>query len=196
MAQYKAMAPGIEVNGETVLSVVTGMGVFANTARSILSSNGIVDPKPGQWYPQQAWLDAFHQISLQVGPAVLYQIGKSIPTSAQFPPQISDIESALAAIDIAYHMNHRKNGTPLLDARTGTLHEGIGHYAVAISQRGEQRARMVCDNPYPCEFDRGIIDAMAKRFKPASSAQVRVEHDESGPCRKKGAEACHYTVTW
>jgi len=37
----------------------------------------------------------------------LFAIGKAIPESAIFPPEIQGLEMGLSAIDIAYHMNHR-----------------------------------------------------------------------------------------
>ncbi len=179
MAQFKAYSQDVEVNGQTVLSVVDGMGSFTLSANQILSQNGISDPKPGQWYLQQNWLNAFKEISEKLGPKTLLQIGKKIPENADFPPQIDDIDKGLAAIDMAYHMNHR-NGE-------------IGTYG--FEKTGPKSAKMVCTNPYPCEFDRGIILAMANRFAP-QDAYVKVEHDDSQPCRKKGDESCTYLVTW
>jgi hypothetical protein len=48
-------------------------------------------------------------------------IGKSIPENAQFPPEINSIEAGLQAIDVAYHMNHRIDGKPLFDPKTGKM---------------------------------------------------------------------------
>lgn len=179
MAQFKAYSPNVEVNGQTVLSIVDGMGSFTMSANQILSQNGIINPTPGQWYSQQNWLNAFKEISEKLGPKTLLSIGKKIPENADFPPQIDDIEKALSAIDVAYHMNHR-NGE-------------IGHYH--YSKTGPNNAKLVCNNPYPCEFDRGIILAMAQRFA-TDGAHVSVVHDENQPCRKKGDESCTYLVTW
>ncbi len=180
MAQFKAFAPGVSVNGETVLSVVAGMGGFKAQALKILASKGIADPQPGQWYSQQAWLDSFKEISEKIGAKVLFEIGKKIPENAQWPPEIDNIEKALPSIDMAYHMNH-KDGE-------------IGHYN--FKQTGEKNGVMVCQNPYPCEFDRGIVTSVARKFKPASSAFVTVKHDDSAPCRSKGADSCTYQITW
>jgi hypothetical protein len=179
MAQFKAMAPGVEVNGETVLSVVAGMGVFAEKGKTILSKAGIQNPMPGMWYPQQAWLDAFRIIAETVGPKTLTTIGSKIPESAKFPPSIDSIEKALAAIDMAYHMNHRKGE--------------IGKYGFELA--GPTSAIMVCKNPYPCEFDLGIILSMARRFKPVGSMPT-VDHVAGKPCRKQGADSCTYKVAW
>jgi len=180
MAQFKALAKGVEVNGETVLSVVNGTGVYRKKAIEILSKNGIMDPQPGQWYSQQAWLDSFKEISETIGAKTLFAIGKAIPENAKFPPEINTIEKALSAIDVAYHMNH-KGGE-------------IGHYK--FEPVSKNSGKMVCNNPYPCEFDMGIIDAMSQKFKPEDSIMVFVEQDNSKPCRKAGADTCTYTITW
>jgi len=185
----------IEVNGETVLSVVDGMGIFKNRALDILSKHGISQPEPGKWYPAHVWLDSFKTISEMIGTATLFLIGKKIPENAQFPPDIDDIEKALQAIDVAYHMNHRINGLEMFNPKTGKMTEGIGHYK--FEKAGDKKARMICDKvPYPCDFDKGIIEAMAKRFKPAGSPFAKVVHDDSVPCRKKGADSCTYYVEW
>jgi hypothetical protein len=176
---YKAIDPKVEVNGETVLSVVDGC-VDREFAVQALERSGITHPKPGQWYPQQAWLNAFKAIGEKMGDATLNVIGRRIPENAQFPPQINDLQKALSAIDMAYHMNHR--------------HGEIGHYT--LKDFGEKSAHMVCNNPYPCAFDRGIIDTMANRFKPAGVDFVKVRHSATGPCRSKGGELCEYEISW
>lgn len=194
MAQFKAFAPDVEVAGAAVLSVLDGMGSYKSLALKLLSDVGIVNPRPGFWYPQQAWLDAFRKIHDSVGESVLFAIGTKIPSNAKFPREIDGIEKALASIDVAYHMNHRIDQTPLFDPATGTMLEGIGHYG--YEKTDEKRVKMVCGNPYPCDLDQGIIDAMARSFKPSGSLFIKVKHDDDEPCRKKGADACTYWVTW
>ena len=78
MTQFKAFNKDVEVNGETVLSVVAGMGTFKSTALKILKENGIDEPKPGEWYSQQNWLNAFKEISEKIGEHTLHQIGMAI----------------------------------------------------------------------------------------------------------------------
>ena len=180
MAQFKAFAPSVEVNGETVLSVVNGMGIYKKQSIEFLEKNGINNPQPGQWYSQQAWLNAFKEISETIGPKTLFAIGKAIPENAKFPPEIDSIEKGLSAIDVAYHMNHRGGE--------------IGHYK--FESTGYNSGKMVCKNPYPCEFDKGIIESMAQKFKPKDSIMAFVEHDNSQPCRKKGADSCTYLISW
>jgi hypothetical protein len=194
MAQFEAFDSRVEVNGQTVMAVVDGMQGFGGTALRILGKWGIAKPDAeGIWYPQQAWLNAFREISSSIGTTTLLAIGRRIPENAAFPPEIDDIETALAAIDVAYHMNHRIGEQPLFDPSTGTMSEGIGHYG--FKRTDVREAVMCCNNPYPCDFDRGIIEAMARRFRPDDSARVYVEHLE-GECRKDGGESCTYRVRW
>jgi hypothetical protein len=180
MAQFQAFAEGVEVNGETVLSVLNGMLGSREIARGILAKHGIADPQPGQWYPQQAWLDAFKDIADQVGVTALLEIGKTIPESAQWPPGTDSIEKAMALIDVAYHMNHRGGE--------------IGHYQ--FKDRGDRAGAMICHNPYPCNFDWGLVGAVANKFKPKDVAVVSVKHDDSQPCREKGGDACTFLIRW
>ncbi|MGD0659802.1 MAG: hypothetical protein ABSD38_17225 [Syntrophorhabdales bacterium] len=194
MAQFKAFSQGVEVYGQTVLSLVAGMSAmpsFKATALRILSVNGIDDPKPDQWYSQQAWLNAFKEIAEKVGALTLHSIGKKIPENAQWPPSVNSLETALASIDVAYHMNHRLNGKVMFDPATGKMTEGIGHYG--FEKLGEKKAKMVCKNPYPSDFDRGLIEAAAKKFAP-SGAFVTVAVTDDG--RKSGGDSSTYSVEW
>ena len=182
MAEFKAFSSDVEVNGETVLSVVNAMTGFEEYALNILAENGIKNPEPGKWYKQQNWLDAFKQISLKVGEKTLFNIGKAIPDNAQFPPEIDNIEKALSSIDVAYHMNHRGGE--------------IGYYKLLEFYPGKKQATMECKNPYPSHFDKGIIISMARKFKPEESTSVDVVLDESKPTRMKGSDSCTYIIKW
>ncbi|MFH1416036.1 MAG: hypothetical protein ABIH89_08155 [Elusimicrobiota bacterium] len=179
MVEFIGFSEGVEVNGQTVMSIVDGMGVFKETAYRILKDNGIDDPEPGMWYSQQSWLDAFKTISENVGENTLYQVGKKIPANADWPPGIKTIHEALDSVNKAYHMNHRGGE--------------IGYYR--YEKTGENSGKMICCNPYPCDFDRGIIEAVAVKFRPAGSF-IRVEHTDNEKCRKKGQEICVYNVSW
>lgn len=97
---------------------------------------------------------------------------------AQFKAFSPNVE-VNAQIDVAYHMNHRGGE--------------IGNYE--YQKTGERSALMICCNPYPCDFDRGIIESMIRRFKPKDSLMPMVDHNQD-ICRKKGDELCKYIVTW
>ena len=179
MALFKAYDPKVEVNGETVLSVIDGLGSFQQIAMNILKESGIENPTAGQWYLQQSWLDCFKTISEKLGPATLEKIGETIPRNAKWPPMVNSIDTALGSIDMAYHMNHR-NGE-------------IGKYQ--FKKTGETAAEILCTNPYPDPFDHGIISSAAKKFaKPGEKVVVKI--NEKVPTRTKGAESTLFIVTW
>ena len=78
MVQFIAFAPGVEVNGQTVLSVVEGMSMVKKLAREILENNGLVNVQPERWYSQQGWLDSFKAIASRVGGKEKFQVNIAI----------------------------------------------------------------------------------------------------------------------
>jgi hypothetical protein len=181
LAEFRVLDANAEVNGESILALVDGMGSFRETALKILAQQGITDLQPGEWYAQQSLLDALGVISEKLGADALYNIGLKIPDNAQFPSDIDSLDRALNVLDNAYHMNHR--------------YGEIGHYQ--LNNVGDFGFEMVCENPYPCDFDRGILAALCSRYKPkGSGATATVIHDDLKPCRKNGASSCTYRVTW
>ena len=179
MVLFKAYDPKVEVNGETVLSVIAGVGAFKAQGIKILKDNGINNPKPGKWYSQQAWLDSFKTISEKLGNGTLKMIGKSIPKNAKWPAQIDSVKKALTSIDVAYHMNHRKGE--------------IGHYK--YESTSPKSGRMICNNPYPDAFDLGIIESVGEIFAKKGEF-ISVKQDEKAPNRSKGADSTTYLITW
>lgn len=197
--QFKSFEKGIEVNGQTVYAIVDGFKLIKSIPFKHLKAVGIGEDagdgniriNPSTWYSQESWLKAFEAISKDVGDSVLYQIGLAIPKNAKFPSWVVDIDTAIKSIDIAYHINHRKNGKEMFDPATGKLTEGIGHYGYKRIA-GQNKIISVCENPYPCDFDKGIVTTMAQKFQPAA----KVQHDDSKPCRKKGQRSCAYIISW
>lgn len=197
--QFRPFEDGIEVSGDSLGAIVDGFKNYPSVAMKCLSKFGLVKSEPGKppvvdrsgWYPLKDWLLAYEGIANEIGYNSLYGIGRSIPENAVFPPHINDVFSAVSSIDVAYHLNHRKDGAVMFDMQTGMMLEGIGHYK-AEGFPDENRIVCVCENPYPCDFDRGIISAMASRFEPGS----KTVHDNDAPCRKKGADSCTYIVWW
>ena len=196
--QFKAFEPGIDVHGSSVDAFVEAFKLFPSVILKRLVSNGIgttnakgdVTIDRDSWYPQVSWLSAFEGIASTVGHRALFQIGQGVPKHAIFPPSVTDIRSGLAALDVAYHMNHRKGSRSMFDPATGQKMKGIGSYGTSDS--GPRKITAVCENPYPCDFDRGILSAVATRFE----RTARVTHDDAAPCRKTGANSCTYHISW
>ncbi|MFX1296261.1 MAG: hypothetical protein ACFFD2_15600 [Promethearchaeota archaeon] len=194
MVEFKSLSPNVEVNGQTILSFVDGLGAIKAFAYRILEDNGINNIKNEGWYPQQSWLNAFKVISEKAGSNTLYGIGTKIPENAKWPPGIDSIESAVNSIDIAYHMNHRINKQIMFNPATREMKEGIGHYSA--KKVSEKVIKVVCDNPYPCDFDIGIITSVANKFKSDKVSFINVKHEDPQKCRKKEHNSCIYLVTW
>ncbi|MCD4685163.1 MAG: hypothetical protein K8S97_04420 [Anaerolineae bacterium] len=176
MVEFVAFDPQVEVKGAALLATLAGVDIDVTP---ILERHGITDVSTDHWYPQQAWLDVLKNISHlpALGTLGLVSIGMRIPENADWPEGIDSIEAALNSIDVAYQMNHR-NGA-------------IGSYrAERIS---DSLIRVTCENPYPSDFDYGIVYGVIKCFVPDES-QFTVERAES-PNRQAGDDACVYNVT-
>ncbi|BCY19494.1 hypothetical protein hrd7_33430 (plasmid) [Leptolinea sp. HRD-7] len=194
MTQSITQTDGVEVNGETVVAVLDGMGNFREKGREILANNGILAPEAGRWYKMQSLVDALNQIAGSFRPITLTSIGRRLPDLIRFPVGINDIHQALFSMDITYHLNHRKNGKILYDNSARKVLDGIGHYYYKYT--GPSSAVIVCTSPYPCDYDRGLIDATALRFKPFAVGDIHVTHEASDHCRKNGDDFCAFKVEW
>jgi hypothetical protein len=144
-----------------------------------------------RWFPLDRWIALEHALAAEVGPNTAYTVGKKIPEFAKLPPDVQDLKAVLGAIDVAYHLAHRRKGDGrLFDVATGTMLEGIGHYRFEPSSNAGE-VRVVCDDPYPCDVDRGLIGGFSARFEP-----LAIVTHEAGSCRKNGDASCTYLVTW
>ncbi len=184
MAQFIPFDENVEVNGQTILSVVNGVSpTFRNKIKKVLTKNGIIAPTPSNWYLQKNWLLAFKEIYDTIGSNTLFSIGKSILDNADFPDEIDNLEKALLSIDVAYKMNHRGGK--------------IGYYNLVYFDETDRTAQIECKNPYPCFFDKGIIIAIVRRFKPEDSIIHKVNLAKDKPSRlEKGEDTSWYNISW
>lgn len=197
--QFKVFEQGIEASGASIGAFVQAFKLFPSVVLKRLTKYGVgkvvgrhdIEVDPNAWYPQESWLAAWEEIANEVGPRACYQIGRQLPKHAVFPPTVTDIYSGIASVDVAYHLNHRKYGKVMFDMATGKKMSGIGNYGYQPVP-GERKIISACDNPYPCDFDRGILTEIATRFE----RMARVNHDDQAPCRKNGANACTYVISW
>ena len=171
--------PQVEVNGLIVQAVVEVMGAFRSVALRILEKNGITDPKADNWYPLHSWLSSFDTIVRDVGPNTLHQIGRHVAMSGEVPTELKSLHEVFGSLDETYYAQHRGGGD-------------IGHYHYIGT--GERSGTMVCTTPYPSEFDRGVITALAERFEPVSLVDVRL--DQSTEARTAGGLSCTYLIKW
>lgn len=178
MPEFIAIEPDVEVKGAAVLATLHGIN--KEHIMPVAERYGLSTAQADGWYLQQCWLDVLREIAHGAcgGSLDLVSVGMEIPTSADWPPDVNNMEAALFSIDVAYHLNHRKGQ--------------IGHYkAVTIDST---HIDMICDNPYPCDFDYGIIFGTLRRWRNAD-VPFKLTHDPA-QCRKRGDAACTYHVSW
>jgi len=178
MAEFVVFDPKAEVSGASILVYIAAMGeaVIPIMERHL----GTTEFKPDLWFPLQANLDVFREISQPSYNAVfdLVKIGINGARIAEVPPEVNSIPSVLQSLDVAYHLFHR-NGE-------------IGYYRTEI--KDQNQIDLICRNPYPCDVDYGLIYGFVQRFCPEGMT-FTVRHAE-GECRKNGGETCIYHVEW
>ncbi|MEL6271313.1 MAG: hypothetical protein AAFV33_09140 [Chloroflexota bacterium] len=176
MAEYVSFEPGVEVWGQSAQGVLIALG---EDAIPILEKYGLHPIDPNGWYNQQNFLNAYREIA-KSNFLNLVAVGMQVPDLAGLPPEIQTIDDALNALNVAYQMHHRGGK--------------IGEYA--YERTGERAAKMVARNPYPSDFDYGIIYRMVQKFRPSDSDHIIVELDPQAPTRKNGADSCTYLIEW
>ncbi|WP_241759155.1 hypothetical protein [Pyxidicoccus parkwayensis] len=189
---------GLSVSGSSTISIIDAVKGFSVLVEELMStmkittrnSEGKPVVDPAAWYPLEDYMPVYKKIESLLGGRGLEKVGSTIPQFADMPANIRDIHSALASIDVAYHMNHRLDGKPMFNPATGEMVEGIGHVGYQPVD-GKNEIHLVCDDMYPCRFNIGLIRGMAQRFQP----QAELTHDPQ-KCRLKGAATCTYVVTW
>jgi hypothetical protein len=188
----------VEVMGVNVQMLLETFGPFRSVASRILLAHGmgkrtpegLAEFVPDAWYPLDSNLGALADI-MKEGAAILYNAGLSIPKHFPLPPTIVDARSALQGTDVAYHMGHRYKRQPMFNPATGEMVDGgIGHYLCQLGP-GKNQAMMICDNPYPCPLDKGIVTGFTRRF----GKLVTVDHEPT-QCRMRGDKSCTYVVSW
>jgi hypothetical protein len=179
MAEYVALSPDVEVLGQSALAVIHAINTIGAKGIDILKKYNMYPIEPDRWYNQQDYLNVYEEIN-DLNLMNMVAIGMRVPDEAEFPPDIQTVEDALKLLDVAYKMNHRGGD--------------IGEYA--YERTGERSAKLVCRNPYPSDFDYGLIYRLVQKYRPDDSEVILVELDFNAPSRKDGADSCTYRVQW
>lgn len=184
-----------EVSGRVVMGILNAFGQFKALGSQLLLSDGVgrkgedglVVLEPDSWYPMEAHLRALAKANEQMGDSVLHQIGVSVARAA-WMPSITNLQTLAETLDVGYHMNHRRFGRPMWDPVTKHMRDGIGHYK--YTEAGAHKVQIEASNPYPCAFDKGLLFGALRMLNVAGA----ILHDDSLPCRRRGAAACHYII--
>ncbi len=165
----------VQIIGQTILSIKKAFLSDKLATKFIVKAVG-EDIDPTKFYPARAFLQALRDIGTKMSPTVLKKVGAMIIESAKWPPGVDSFEDGLQSISVAYKMNHRPNDVNV-----------IGDYI--YEKKDDKSWTLTCTNPYPCDFDEGIIKGVAKAF----NAHVNVKH-AVGDCRKNGNRKCVYLI--
>lgn len=163
--RYRSFDPNATINGESIRSVLAAFQL-PQLGRELLERHGLpAAPLAGHWYPMQAWLDVLTELEERYGSQTVYQAGLQVVDNSVWPPDLTDLRTALDALHTAYTANvHGQN---------------IGYYRVEAA--GPQQLRVLCFTPNPPDFECGIITGLARRFKPADTVRLRVDKEETAP---------------
>lgn len=181
----RAVDSDVEVTGHVVYQALAGLSERSPDAerqgREIAADHGIEDPDPDGWYQLRPWLDALSEIGATLGDDALVNLGRKVPEGVRWPDEVDSAHDGFATVNEAYQMNHRGGD--------------IGHYEFV--ETDDREHRVVCENPYPCSFDRGIIEGTLRAFGyEFSYPPMAFIHETSDHCRAEGGDRCEYRVTW
>jgi hypothetical protein len=163
------------VSGGNILSMLAAMGPFRKRGEAILAEHGISEVDVERWYPLRAYVASLRTISQKMGPNTLLQIGKQIPHHIPLPPGLDSFEKVASSFDPAFEMNHR----------------GFPPHPISYEMTSDRSALITTGTPYPCEFDRGVIQGF---FQTLLGTRVTVTHDENGGCKNEGSGTCTHLV--
>ncbi len=183
MAEYKVPVPDAELLGGMLYSLWAAFPEgFQEIIKKVLAKHGIDEVVPEQWYRLQPVMDSLKEIEDSFGHHLLAQVGEQASTRAPVPPEINSVKVCLFSLATSFKKFHRGGEIGGYDVREDTT-GGITRYIVVSS------------SPYPCSLTRGYLEGFAKRFAGPDTKEVLVRHDDSGPCRRNGADTCTYIIT-
>jgi len=193
MAEYVSFESGVDAGGNEL--PIVALGSLASSQREAIIKKYNLQTQNGAWNDLQSLLNALKEVEQTIGEMNLFLIGKSVVDGTAFPP-MEGLRNALESIDVAYHMNHRKNGEIMFNPNTGQMTEGIGHYKLVKFDEAKREAVMVCHTPYPSKFEEGLVLQIVRKFKPQDSIRTRVSLDETKETRRKGGDTCTFNISW
>jgi len=194
MAQYKVYDETAEVNLEAILSVVNCLKVGKDIRNKILLKHNI-DINNGQWFKMQDWLNAFQEISEDLGEFNLFLTGKAVIETAMLPP-MNSLEEALHSLNIGYHMNHKVNDQPAFNPETGQLLDGVGCYEVVSFDEENRKSVVQHTSPYPWKLVLGVITEFVSRFSPIGSEPNVVVDDSPEALELRKHDSYTYLISW
>lgn len=176
MAQFVAFDKNAKASGRGLLVMVKGIRLAKNEAETtaLLQKHNLYPLLATKWYLQQDVLDMMRELNKT---ADLVALGISMPEPELFPA-LSTISDALNMLNTLYQMDHQGGE--------------VGYYE--FIQHGNFIGRMICHNPYPADFDFGLLYAILKHYN--SEDTMYIDWDRTRKNRKDGADSCEFILEW
>jgi hypothetical protein len=165
------------MQGTTIISTVDALGTYKDTGYRMLAECGLSNPKPDAWYSMQILGDFFEAITLKIGNATLFMLGKAVAESMDLPPQIDTIEKLYGSFDQVYKMTFKNVASS----------EGW-----SFKPTGANKATLSFCGPFPDDYCRGVAEGFGKRFAKKLSVKV----DETQPRLDQGGKSVNLIVSW
>lgn len=174
---YKAFSADAEVCGKVMLAVIEA--VQFKYLKWILEKHGINHIEPEKWYPQQVWLDIFHDITRLDDSISSHLIGIGIKIAEMI---VSDLpfEKLMQRLDEFYYTAyHRGKNIGFIDSQL----------------LGSKHVRVIDRTPYPDAMVYGLCYGLARRFLPKGKP-FTVRYDEAEPRRENGGILTVVHIRW
>lgn len=171
-----------KVLGQSLFSIIRNMPSFVQrNLIAILEQQGILKATfdDEKWYVFDQFHSFYQTVKEQYGKHTLFDMGKTIPEVAKFPPNLTTLHEALATLNTAYRMNHQEGY--------------LGFYHLICHDPAQKICIMQCYNPYDYHFDKGLLTALGRKF----ASGVRVESTKGKPTGEEdGSGESWYTLTY
>ncbi|MBN2134754.1 MAG: hypothetical protein JW737_03405 [Acidobacteria bacterium] len=172
--EFKSKNPDVKVSGGAILAFLDALN-NRELGLKYLEKHGILNIEAKKFYSQQAFLLTQKDLAETMGVAIaLEATGANIPL--ELPP-----EKAKTVFEI--FENWQKH---YMDNNIGDTESYF-----RIIERGENYLLLETNNPYPCDFDRGLIKAFAHFVQPEAKVVKW-----GSKCRSHGDDACTYHISW
>lgn len=176
MAQFVAFDETVEIIGYGLQSIFVGIAATIGEDKTIkiFKKYDLYPIEEAIWYPQQTCLNILRELDEF---ADLVAVGFQVfqPNNS---PTVKTVVDALNFLDVGYQAIHRG--------------ENCGKYEFYLIN--DQKGRLICHNPYPADFDFGVVYSLLKHYP--TNNEMRVVWDKKVPNRKQGADSCELIIEW
>jgi hypothetical protein len=182
MAEFVSFDPESEVSGSNIQLVIKAHRALGFDIAACLSKHKLNRVQPNDWVNLQTYLDCLKDIQQEFSYYYsfysLIAIGTKVIDYAMGIPNPHKSDTNFEPLNNFYQLRHRG-----MD---------VGEYSQEFLS--EKHLRVTARNPYPSDFDYGLVWGMA-RMRVSNGQVLRVIRAES-PSRRKGDASCVYDLIW